>query len=81
MMGVLADVDRVVWVNLKLPESWEEKVNTTLATEIPKYPNASIMDWHDLGATDPKMFYKDQTHLRPSGARFYAAQVRKALDG
>jgi peptidoglycan/LPS O-acetylase OafA/YrhL len=79
MMSVLSDVDRVVWVNLKLPKSWETKVNTTLAAEIPKYPNATLVDWHDLAAGNAKMFYNDGTHLRPSGARFYTQKVLDAL--
>ena len=77
-MAPLVDVDRVLWLTVKVPRAWEEPVNATLAAEIPKYPNARLLDWHSL-ATDPSMFYGDGIHLRPSGAEFYASLVQQAL--
>jgi hypothetical protein len=77
-MASLTDVDRVLWLTVKVPRSWEAGVNATLATEIPKYPNARILDWKGI-ATDPAFFYEDGIHLRPSGAAFYADRVKAAL--
>ncbi len=77
-MESLADVARVLWINVKVPRSWEGRVNQTLAEEIPKYPNARLLDWKGL-ATDPSMFYEDGIHLRPSGAAFFAQSIRDAL--
>ncbi len=77
-MASLADVDRVLWLTVKVPRSWEGPVNATLAAEIPKYPNARLLDWKAL-ATDPSMFYDDSIHLRPAGAAFYAELVRSAF--
>jgi peptidoglycan/LPS O-acetylase OafA/YrhL len=77
-MASLADVDRVLWLTVKVPRSWEAGVNATLAAEIPKYPNARILDWKAV-ATDPSIFYEDGIHLRPSGAAFYAERVKTAL--
>jgi hypothetical protein len=83
MMGVLADVDRVVWVNVKLPGlakyAYQDSVNGMLAVELTKYPNARLVDWHSLGNANPAMFYKDGTHLKPSGATYYTQQVAQAL--
>ena len=58
--------------------AWEAGVNATLAAEIPKYPNARILDWKAV-ATDPSFFYEDGFHLRPNGAAFYASAVKAAL--
>jgi peptidoglycan/LPS O-acetylase OafA/YrhL len=77
-MASLTDVDRVLWLTVKVPRSWEAGVNATLAAEIPKYPNARILDWKAV-ATDPSFFYEDGIHLRPSGAAFYAEKVKAAL--
>jgi hypothetical protein len=77
-MSSLTDVDRVLWLTVKVPRSWEAGVNATLTAEIPKYPNARILDWKGI-ATDPSMFYEDGIHLRPSGAAFYAEKVKGAL--
>jgi lysophospholipase L1-like esterase len=77
-MASLGDVARVLWINVKVPRSWEAPVNQTLAAEIPKYPNARLLDWKGI-ATDPSMFYDDGIHLRPSGAAFFAQAIRDAL--
>ena len=77
-MASLTDVARVLWINVKVPRSWEARVNQTLAEEIPKYPNARLLDWKGI-ATDPSMFYDDGIHLRPSGAAFFAQSIRDAL--
>ena len=77
-MASLTDVARVLWINVKVPRSWEGRVNQTLAEEIPKYPNARLLDWKGV-ATDPSMFYEDGIHLRPSGAAFFAQSIRDAL--
>ena len=77
-MASLTDVARVLWINVKVPRSWEGRVNQTLAEEIPKYPNARLLDWKGI-ATDPSMFYEDGIHLRPSGAAFFAQSIRDAL--
>jgi hypothetical protein len=77
-MASLGDVDRVVWVTVKVPRSWEAPVNGILAAEVPKYPNARLLDWKGL-ATDPSLFYEDGIHLRPAGAQVYAELVEAAL--
>jgi len=77
-MASLGDVDRVVWVTVKVPRSWEAPVNGILAAEVPKYPNARLLDWKGL-ATDPSLFYEDGIHLRPAGAQVYAQLVEAAL--
>ncbi len=77
-MASLADVERVLWLTVKVPRSWEAGVNATLAAEVPKYPNARILDWKAV-ATDPSIFYEDGIHLRPNGAAFYAERVKAAL--
>jgi hypothetical protein len=77
-MASLADVDRVVWLTVKVPRSWETQVNETLIGEIPKYPNARLLDWKAL-ALDPALFYEDGIHLRPAGAQLYAQLVEAAL--
>ena len=77
-MASLTDVARVLWINVKVPRSWEGPINQTLAEEIPKYPNARLLDWKGI-ATDPSMFYDDGIHLRPSGAAFFAQAIKEAL--
>jgi peptidoglycan/LPS O-acetylase OafA/YrhL len=79
VMGVLAGVERVVFVNLKLPRDYEGPTNRTLAAEVPKYPNARLVDWYAASNGQPGLFYKDGMHLRPEGAEVYAAKLQAAL--
>ncbi|MGZ4799738.1 MAG: hypothetical protein ACXVL8_10620, partial [Acidimicrobiia bacterium] len=75
MMDILKDRKRVVFLNLKVPRRWEQPDNDVLAANIPKYPNAVLIDWHSIGGAHPEYFYEDGIHLRPDGARAYVALI------
>jgi LysM repeat protein len=79
MMGVLADVNRVVLVNIKLPRRWEGPNNAVLAEKVQQYPNAVLVDWNAASVDRPELFWSDGIHLRPEGARVYAALIAAAL--
>jgi lysophospholipase L1-like esterase len=81
MMGILSDRNKVVIINAKVPRSWEDQVNSTLAAGVPKYKNAVLLDWHSYGGAHPEFFYDDGIHLRPEGAAAYANFVARALSG
>lgn len=77
----LADRDKVVFVNLRVPRPWQGANNELLAAEVAKYPNAVLVDWWTAGNNNDTIFYDDATHLRrPEGADFYAATIRHAID-
>ncbi len=78
-MQVLADVDRVVFVNIKLPRRWEGPNNATLAEKVQQYPNAVLVDWYAASVDRPELFWNDGIHLRPVGAQVYAALIAAAL--
>jgi len=73
LMGLLAGVPRVVIVNVKVPRSWEGPNNAMLAANAGRYANAVLVDWHAAGVAHPEYFWDDGIHLRPEGARAYAA--------
>jgi peptidoglycan/LPS O-acetylase OafA/YrhL len=75
MMEVLAGVRRVVFVNLRVPRSWEGPNNTVLAEGVARYPNTVLVDWHTASADRPDFFWSDQIHLRPEGAQYYAQLI------
>jgi len=77
IMEILKDRKRVVFVNLKVPRRWEQIDNDVLAANVPKYPNAVLIDWHAVGSAHPEYFYEDGFHLRPDGARAYAELIRR----
>ncbi|HEY3673247.1 MAG TPA: acyltransferase family protein [Acidimicrobiia bacterium] len=80
MMQLLADRQKVVLINAKVPRAWEQQVNDTLAAGAAKYKkNTVLLDWHGYGGAHPEFFYDDGIHLRPEGAVAYADFVAKAL--
>ena len=79
MMGILADRQKVVIVNAKVPRPWEQQVNDTLAAGVKKYKNAVLLDWHGYAGQHPEFFYDDGIHLRPEGAAAYAQYVAQSL--
>jgi peptidoglycan/LPS O-acetylase OafA/YrhL len=75
MMEVLAGVRRVVFVNLKVPRSWEGPNNTVLAEGVTRYSNTVLVDWHAASVDRPDFFWSDGIHLRPEGAQYYAQLI------
>ena len=75
IMGILAGVERVVWVNLRVPRDWEAPDNNAIAEGVDRYPNAVLVDWFSTANAHPEFFYDDEIHLRPDGADFYAQMI------
>jgi len=79
MMALLSGVPKVVWINVRVPRQWEAEANNALAATVPKYGNAVLVDWKGITEGQARLFYKDGMHLRPDGARFYAATIQQAI--
>jgi hypothetical protein len=81
MMDLLADREKVIVVNTRVPRPWEGQVNETLAAGVERYENTVLVDWHAYGLAHPELFYDDDIHLRPEGADAYAGLLAAALGG
>jgi hypothetical protein len=79
IMRLLADVSHVVFVNVKVPRLWEGPNNAILAQKVRQYPNAVLVDWYAASHDRPELLYDDGVHLRPEGARAYAALIATIL--
>ncbi len=79
LMAVLADVPRVVVVDLKVPRAWEGPNNAVITAGVQRYPNAVLVDWHAASAGRSDLFWDDGIHLRPEGARLYASLIAAAV--
>jgi hypothetical protein len=79
LMDILKDTPRVVFLNLKVPRSWEARNNDVISSYVPQYPNAVKIDWHAIGNAHPEYFYGDGIHLRPDGARAYATLIAEQM--
>jgi lysophospholipase L1-like esterase len=80
MMSLLADVRKVIFVNVKVPRQWEANNNKVIAEGVQRYPNTVMIDWRAATAGQPALFAKDGIHLQAAGAKLYgsliAAQVQ-----
>jgi hypothetical protein len=79
IMQVLANVRRVVFVNVKVPRSWEGGDNAVIAAGVHRYPKAVLVDWHAAGVSHPEFFATDGIHLTGKGASIYSALIAEAL--
>lgn len=78
MMEML-DGRRAVFVNVKVPRTWEQPNNEVLAEGTREYPNAVLVDWYAASAARPELFWDDGIHLRPEGAEVYADLISEHL--
>jgi hypothetical protein len=76
MMQAAAGVQRVVFVNVDVPRSWEVDDNAVLAAGVARYPGVAVLaDWYTLSSGHPEWFTPDQVHLEPAGAQALANLV------
>lgn len=70
---------KVLFINVRVPRPWEAIVNKTLEEISRKHSNMSIVDWYSTSANHNEYFVKDGVHLKPEGARAFAAMIEKAV--
>ena len=81
MMQELADVRKVVFVNVKVPRPWEQPNNDVLAKGVRRYPkNTVLVDWQAASAGRSELFRRDGFHFRPEGQRIYADMIAAHLN-
>ena len=80
VMEALADVDHVVFVNVRVPKPWEGEVNAGLADGVARYPEkARLADWYAVANAHPEYFTPDGVHLEPPGQRALRALIEATL--
>jgi peptidoglycan/LPS O-acetylase OafA/YrhL/lysophospholipase L1-like esterase len=80
MMEVLADVHRVMFVNVKVPRPWEQPNNAVLADGVKQYSNAVLVDWYVASVGRPELLVKDGIHLQHEGQRVYTDLIAAYLE-
>jgi hypothetical protein len=79
MMEILKDVDLVLFLNVRVDRVWEQSNNAMLAANVPRYPNARLLDWRGFSAGHLEYFWNDGVHLRPAGAQAYTSLIASSL--
>lgn len=79
LLDSLQSAEQVLLVNTRVPKDWEENVNKMLSEIGSKYPNTTIIDWHEASKDHPEYFREDGVHLEPAGAEAYTRLIMSAL--
>ena len=80
VMIALAGVDRVYFVNAKVPRRWEGSVNESLEAGVELWPNAFLIDWNSAATDHAEYFGKDGVHLTGAGIEAYASLIARAIE-
>lgn len=80
IMQALADRRLVVVLNVRVPRAWEDNNNRVIGEGVKRYPNAALIDWYELTAKRPELFWNDGHHLKPEGALYYASLIQEAIN-
>ena len=79
LFAILANVAHVLVLTVRIPDDFETH-NNRLLTEVARdRPNVIVVDWHAASDGRAGLFWNDGEHLRPEGARFYAALIGSTL--
>jgi len=76
MMSILQKASQVIFVTVHVGRSWQDQVNSVLASGVGRYPKTVLADWESVAAQHPEWFYGDGTHLPINGP---GAQALAAL--
>jgi peptidoglycan/LPS O-acetylase OafA/YrhL len=79
MKGILAGVPKVIFINNKVPRSWESGNNQVITNGAASMPNAILIDWKAAGDAHPEWFAKDGMHMGTTGAQEYAWMINAQL--
>jgi peptidoglycan/LPS O-acetylase OafA/YrhL len=80
LQQLLADRQRVIFLNLKVPRSWEAGDNAVIQNWVPKFGNAVLINWNGEGSVHPEFFYGDHIHLNTAGQARYADLVAAQIN-
>ncbi|MFM1540209.1 acyltransferase family protein [Helcococcus ovis] len=70
---------RKVFINVKMPYSWEKQVNETYANYVKKHPDIKLVDWYSVASKNPDYLASDQTHLMYNGVDKMVELIIKEL--
>ena len=80
-MEQLETTQRVLFVNVRVPRTWEEEVNRQLTRGVERWDNAYLVDWHgySAGQEDNWINPTDGVHMVREGALAYTQLLQASL--
>jgi hypothetical protein len=80
LKALLSDRQRVIFLNLKVPRSWEAGDNDVIQRWVPQFGNAVLINWNGEGSLHPEYFYGDHIHVNTDGQLHYADLVAAQIN-
>lgn len=80
-MARAISIERILFVNVRIPREWEAPTNELIDILPRRYPNVSVIDWYGFTATHPDVLNTTGFHLSESGKPIYASFVASAVLG
>ena len=80
-MEQLETTRRVLFVNVRVPRTWEDEVNRQLTAGVERWDNAYLVDWHGYsdGQEEDWINPTDGVHMVPEGALAYTQLLQASL--
>lgn len=80
-MEQLETTQRVLFVNVRVPRTWEDEVNRQLAGGVERWDNAYLVDWHgySAGQEDDWINPTDGVHMVREGALAYTQLLQASI--
>jgi peptidoglycan/LPS O-acetylase OafA/YrhL len=72
-------VQRIVVLNVSVPRRWQDPNNAVLASVVPRYSNAILMDWAAEVRDDPDLVVADGVHPTGPGIRKFTELIGQGL--
>ncbi len=75
MIGLLADVPNVYWVNVAEVRDYYPTVNAAIAGAVERRDDLVVLDWNSMALPRPHLTAADGLHLTGAGGDAYASMV------
>jgi len=78
VMRLAAKVPLVLFINVRVPRSWEGTSNREIEEGVARYDNAELVDWFEATRNRGDLFGKDGVHPRQAGRVLLAELIAAA---
>ncbi|MGB7980847.1 MAG: acyltransferase family protein [Candidatus Nanopelagicales bacterium] len=78
ILDALADAERVVLVNVRVPRAWMKPNNALFAAVAQDHPDVVLADWAEASAEHRDFMVADGVHLTSRGAQAYTQLITEA---
>ena len=80
LMAVAGPIRDVMFVNVRVPRSWEGQVNGALGNAVAKYDKALLADWHLTSEGHPEYLLDDGFHISGAGSAAWSELIARTID-